>query len=157
MKRFQLILTAALPALLLAGCNRPALSAPAPTPAQQAELQAADACASLASGLKLANDSIVSLAQAGLATAQEEASIHATLAAIAVKNDQAIAAIKAAESDGLATGWEGELQAVASAASTLTPASVNIHNPQAAQKFALALGVFESAVAVIENNLGGAL
>lgn len=119
------------------------------TPAQQAELKAADACAAVASGLQLAHDSLKALAQSGVVTPAEATPLFATLATVASKNDAAIAAIRAANASGTGTGYQASLKAVASAIATINPATLNIKNPNARATFTASLGVLEAALAVI--------
>lgn len=151
MKRFPLLLTGTLTLLLFAGActvNGPTVTANVTT-AVTVEQKAADGCAAIASGLVLGQDSLKTLYSSGLISQQEAQAINAQLQAVAVKNDAAIDAIRAAQQSGTATGWQAQLRAVADAAATVDPATVAISNPSARASFTTAMAVFEAAVRII--------
>src|SRR6185437_7225848 len=120
-------------------------------------LQAAAAATdSVASGLKLAQDSLRALHQGGEITDAEAQALNAWLVSVAEKNDVAIAAISSANGSATSaanagTGWQAALAAVSAAASALPPEEFEIKNPAAKQTFTVAAGVLESAIAVLNS------
>lgn len=143
-------LATALLAMALTGCatNSATVAAPVTSPLT-VEQKAIDGCAAVQSGLTLAQDALKTAYSGGLIDLATAQAINSDLQAVAVKNDAAVNAIKAAAASGSATGWQASVQAVVAAAGTLSPATLNIKNATAAQTFTSGLSVFQAAVATL--------
>ncbi len=146
------LLLCALPVGLSSCTGRALLGVPS---ADQTLEVAATSTDAVANGLKLAQDSLRALHQAGEISDGEATKLNAWLQGVARKNDTAIAAISAADAAG-GSGWQGAITDVAAAVGALPPNAFAIKNAQAKGTFTTAVGVLESAVAVINANFGGA-
>lgn len=125
-------------------------------PAATQDLQLASGLVdTVAHGLVLAQDSARTLHEAGTLSDGEWGSLNGRIVAVARQNDAAISAVKAANDTGLTTGWQAALQAVAAAAGTLSPQTLNVSNPAAKATLTAALATFEAAAAAINSSFGG--